>query len=105
MSVSHHSYRFAALERAAEAAEQPASIAELLPLAAKAHPSSGIRVVVADDDDAFFLPYPTLLHESLCILGGLRARGHRPGAKIALLLAQARDFLPAWWACLLGGYI
>ena len=105
MSVSHPSYRFAAPDLADEVAEQPESIAELLPLAARAHPSSGIRVVVAQDDEAVFLPYPTLLHEALCILGGLRSRGHLPGAKIALLLSQARDFLPAWWACLLGGYI
>ena len=104
MSVSYFSYASAARDLFAAAAEQPESIADLLPLAAKIHPSSGIRVV-ADDDEAVFLPYPALLHEALCICGGLRSRGHQPGARIALLLPQARDFLPAWWACLLGGYI
>jgi acyl-CoA synthetase (AMP-forming)/AMP-acid ligase II/thioesterase domain-containing protein len=90
----------------AEAAQQPESIGDLLPTAAQIHPSSGIRLVVADgDDDAVVLPYPALLHEAQCILGGLRSRGHLPGTNIALLLPQARDFLPAWWACLLGGYI
>ena len=87
------------------AAEQPENIAELLWSAAQIHPSSGIRLVVADDDETVFLPYPALLHEAQCILGGLRSRGHLPGAKVALLLTQARDFLPAWWACLLGGYV
>lgn len=105
MSVSYLSYGTAARNLAAEAAEQPESIAELLPLAAKIHPSSGIRSVVAADDEAVFLPYPTLLHEALCILGGLRSRGRLPGTKVALLLTQPRDFLPAWWACVLGGYI
>lgn len=105
MSVSYLSYTAAARDFYDEAAEQPESIAELLPTAAQIHPTSGIRLCLADDDEAALLPYPALLHEALCILGGLRSRGYLPGTKVALLLAHARDFLPAWWACLLGGYI
>jgi acyl-CoA synthetase (AMP-forming)/AMP-acid ligase II/thioesterase domain-containing protein/acyl carrier protein len=105
MSVSYRSYTSAARNFYDEAAEQSESIAELLPWAAQIHPSSGIRIVVPEHDEATFVPYPALLHEALCILGGLRSRGHLPGTKIVLLLTEARDFLPAWWACLLGGYI
>lgn len=105
MSVSYFSHACVARDFSGAALEQPESIAELLPLAAKMHPSSGIRVVVSDDDEGVFLPYPALLHEARCILGALRSRGHLPGAKIVLLLAHARDFVPAWWACLMGGYI
>ncbi|HEY6925604.1 MAG TPA: non-ribosomal peptide synthetase [Steroidobacteraceae bacterium] len=105
MSVSYFSQASVARDLAAEVAEQPETIADLLPLAAKTHPSSGISVLVAEDDEAIFLSYPALLHEASCILGGLRSRGYLPGTKIALLLSQARDFIPAWWACLLGGYI
>jgi acyl-CoA synthetase (AMP-forming)/AMP-acid ligase II len=105
MSVSSLLSTSAARAFSDEAAEQPETIAELLPWAAQIHPSSGIRIVVDDDDEGIFLPYPALLYEAQCILGGLRSRGHLPGTKIALLLARARDFLPAWWACVLGGYV
>lgn len=105
MSVSYGSHASAARAFADEAVEQPESVADLLRSAAQIHPSSGIRLAIADDDDAVFLPYPALLQEALCILGGLRSRGHLPGTKIVLLLTEAGDFLPAWWACLLGGYI
>jgi len=105
MSVSFPFSTPAARVFFSEVSEQIESIAELLPWAARIHPSSGIRVVLEEDDAGIFVPYPTLLYEAQCILGGLRARGHLPGTKVALLLAQARSFLPAWWACLLGGYI
>jgi len=49
--------------------------------------------------------YPALLAEALAILGGLDAYQRGPGAKVGLLLERPRDFIPAFWACVLGGYV
>jgi acyl-CoA synthetase (AMP-forming)/AMP-acid ligase II/thioesterase domain-containing protein len=35
----------------------------------------------------------------------LRIRAGLPGAKVALLLERPADFIPAFWACVLGGYV
>jgi acyl-CoA synthetase (AMP-forming)/AMP-acid ligase II/thioesterase domain-containing protein len=84
---------------------QPASIAQLLTWAALEHPRTGIRIITEANDEAEPLSHPALLHEARCILGALRTYGRPPGTKVLLLLEDARDFLPAWWACVLGGYI
>ncbi|MEO2215579.1 non-ribosomal peptide synthetase [Chromobacterium vaccinii] len=49
--------------------------------------------------------YPELLDLALRILASLQARGLEPGRPIALLLEQAEDFIPAFWACALGAYV
>ncbi|WP_243729356.1 non-ribosomal peptide synthetase [Paludibacterium purpuratum] len=51
------------------------------------------------------MPYPALLKYAQQMLAGLQAQGLKPGDKIALLLEQSGDFIPAFWACILGGYI
>src|SRR5947199_256991 len=81
---------------------QSASIADLLLNAAQRHPRSGIRLV---SGDASYLSYPALLDQAYQILGGLQAYGLRPGAKIALLLELPGDFIPAFWASVLGGFV
>ncbi|HWM66083.1 MAG TPA: non-ribosomal peptide synthetase [Steroidobacteraceae bacterium] len=84
---------------------QPTSIADLL-LRAAQHSHAGLCFVRAEGDAASeFVSYPALLQEARCILGGLRRHPRPPGAKIALLLEHARDFIPAFWACVLGGYV
>lgn len=85
---------------------EPIVIADLLVRAANEHPESGLRVVSAEaPDEIAFLSYPDLLSEARQILGGLRKRESRPSAKIALLLERPREFIPTFWACVLGGYI
>jgi len=81
------------------------SIAQLLPTAAQLHPTSGIHFPSAGaSPDSHFLSYPAMLDESLRILQGLQGR-LAPAAKVALFLDRPRDFLPALWACLIGGYV
>jgi acyl-CoA synthetase (AMP-forming)/AMP-acid ligase II/thioesterase domain-containing protein len=92
-----------------------AGIAEWLFSAAQHHPHTGLRWLSEDAPTRNgassytghepVLTYPALLEEALHILGGLRARNLAPGAKVALLLERARDFIPAFWACVLGGYV
>jgi acyl-CoA synthetase (AMP-forming)/AMP-acid ligase II/thioesterase domain-containing protein len=102
MSVS-----FAAGSRAAfqsdEQSVQPASIADLLLRAAQQHPHAGIHFVAAEIDT--LLTYPALLREARSMSAGLRAHGCIPGSRVALLLERARDVIPAFWGCVLGGYL
>lgn len=82
------------------------AVADILMRAARQYPTCGLYVVsgrVADDTE--FVSYPALLEETLQILGGLQARAERSTTRIALLLERPRDFIPTFWACILGGYI
>ncbi len=47
----------------------------------------------------------SLLSEAIGILGSLQARGIEPGQEVVLQLTDLRDFLCAFWACLLGRVI
>jgi len=47
----------------------------------------------------------SLLYDALGILGSLQARGIGPGQEVVLQLTDLRDFLCAFWACLLGRVI
>jgi len=82
------------------------NLTDILLRAAEQHPLSGVSVVHGqEDDDATFLSYPALLEEARLILGGLRAHHSGAGAKVALLLERPGEFIPAFWACVLGGYV
>ncbi|KFX28317.1 peptide synthetase [Ralstonia solanacearum] len=81
-------------------------VSDLLLQAAYRHPNSSLCFV--DDRGTGrvdSLSYFELLQEAKCILAELRILGRRPGDKVVLLLDQARDFVPAFWACVLGGVI
>lgn len=84
----------------------PTSLAQLLLRAAEWRPSSGLRLVSGDiESEPTTLTYPALRDEAQRILGGLKAQERRPGSKVALLLERPADFIPAFWACVLGGYV
>jgi acyl-CoA synthetase (AMP-forming)/AMP-acid ligase II/thioesterase domain-containing protein len=69
------------------------------------YPKAGVRYLPGADTEGSFQSYPSLLDESLRILGGLRLRGLRPRDKVGLLLETPQEFIPALWACVLGGYV
>lgn len=81
------------------------TVADLLLRAARDHSGHGIGYL--DDNDPTTAPvmtsYPDLLAEATRLLGSLRNKGARPGRVVVLLLEEPEDFLPAVWACLLGG--
>ncbi|WP_223865342.1 non-ribosomal peptide synthetase [Streptomyces sp. 5-10] len=84
--------------------EDAPHLADLLLQAAEHYPGNGLRYCLTDDvGESRLQPYPELLDEARRILAGLRARGAEAGRKIVLLLERPDDFLPAFWACLLGG--
>jgi acyl-CoA synthetase (AMP-forming)/AMP-acid ligase II/thioesterase domain-containing protein/acyl carrier protein len=82
------------------------NLAQLLLHQAEFAPRSGLRYFSSGAiGDSTLCTYPSLLEEARCILGGLRASGLKPGHKVALLLQRPQDFLPAFWACILGGFV
>ena len=89
---------------AAAGPQEARNVADLLVHAADQAPDRGLRYIVADQvTESRLQTYPELLGEARRILAGLHARGARPGRTVALLLERPDEFLPAFWACLLGG--
>jgi acyl-CoA synthetase (AMP-forming)/AMP-acid ligase II/thioesterase domain-containing protein len=93
------------LARQTEAApaEDVTHLGHLLVRAAREAPEHGVRYCSPDAVESELRTYPQLLEESLRLLHALREAGAEPGRVVALLLEQPDDFLPAFWACLLGG--
>jgi acyl-CoA synthetase (AMP-forming)/AMP-acid ligase II/thioesterase domain-containing protein/acyl carrier protein len=82
------------------------SITDLLLTAADRHPDTGVRYCHGPADAASrVLSYPGLLAEAARLLTGLRAEGLRPGDRVVLLLERPQEFLPAFWAAVLGGFV
>ncbi|WP_415840718.1 alpha/beta fold hydrolase [Nocardiopsis rhodophaea] len=82
------------------------TIGDLLAHAVEHRPCAGVRYPSADDPGAsVFQSYPALLSEASRLLSGLRACGLRPRDNVVLLLEQPDDYVPALWACVLGGFV
>ncbi|WP_406012887.1 alpha/beta fold hydrolase [Streptomyces sp. NBC_00984] len=82
------------------------SIAALLLRAAQHHPDSGIRYCLGGSTAGFRdQSYPELLDDAGRVLAGLRARGLRPQDKVVLILERPQEFLTAFWAAVLGGFV
>ncbi|MET9610124.1 non-ribosomal peptide synthetase [Streptomyces sp. NPDC006512] len=84
----------------------PATLTDLLLTAAERHPDSGLRhchgaAHLGYEDQR----YPELLDRARRILTGLRSRGLRPRDRIVIALDRAQDFLPTFWAAVLGGFL
>lgn len=81
-------------------------VAAVLLAAAELYPEAG---VLYDMDKPSISPrlqsYPELLQHAGRVLAGLRARGVASGRKIALLLEEPQEFIPAFWGCVLGGFV
>ncbi|ASU84173.1 peptide synthetase [Nocardiopsis gilva YIM 90087] len=82
------------------------TIADLLVHAAEHWPRAGVRYPAADaPGESVHQSYPALLTEASRLLGGLRAAGLRPRDNVVLLLERPDDYVPAFWACVLGGFV
>ncbi|HWZ94477.1 MAG TPA: SDR family NAD(P)-dependent oxidoreductase [Opitutaceae bacterium] len=84
--------------------DHPSSLAGALERAAHKHPGHGI-FYVEGSGEARLQAYPQLLDEAARILSGLQARGLRPGQTVIFQLEHNHDFIPAFWACVLGGFV
>ncbi|HTB81377.1 MAG TPA: AMP-binding protein [Opitutaceae bacterium] len=87
--------------------ENPAALASLtttLKRAAERSPGKGVRYLRADGTERVQL-YPELVAEASRILAGLRAAGLKPGDKAIFQFQLNEDFVPAFWACVFGGFV
>ncbi len=66
---------------------------------------SGVHLVDQSGEGSMFLSYPAILQAARRIAGGLRSRNVTPGSKIVLLLERPGEVIPAFWGCVLGGYV
>ncbi len=62
-------------------------------------------VYLQADGESETRDYAGLLDEARRVLAGLRRLDLEPGDKLLFQLELPRDFLPAFWACVLGGFV
>ena len=85
-------------------ADHPASLAGALERAARKYPGHGVICLdgaCAEQEQS----YPELLAEAARMLGGLRKLGLMPGDPVLFQLEKNPEFLSAFWACQLGGFV
>ena len=82
----------------------PATLQQALKRAAETKPVRDITYVQRDGSEVTYT-YQELLEEAERILGGLRSLGLGPGDKVIFQFDRDQDFIPAFWGCVLGGFI
>lgn len=87
-----------------EDADAPATLPAALKRAAHESPGRGVVYIQADGTE-FFQSYPALLDDAERILSGLRSLGLNPRDKVIFQLERIQDFISAFWACQLGGFV
>ena len=80
------------------------TLTELLQWAAQQKPVKGI-VHIQSDGSEIVQSYEELLVEAQRVLAGLRRLGLSPQDQVILQLDVSQDFLPAFWGCVLGGFV
>lgn len=71
---------------------------------AACHESKGITYI-KNDEIEYFQNYKDLYNDALAILHGLAHHGLKLGDKVIFQIGRNQDFIPALWACFLGGII
>ena len=82
----------------------PVTLRDGLYRAASVAPAKG-TVYLTTEGTEQFQSYPELLAQAQRMLGGLRAAGLRPGDSALLQFSDNRDYVNAFWACVLGGIV
>ncbi|MDP9122502.1 MAG: AMP-binding protein, partial [Acidobacteriota bacterium] len=82
----------------------PSTLAQALERAASSHPNHGIFYPQPDGPEGA-QTYPELLLAAERLLAGLRRLGLEPGDKVLFQLARLEDFVTAFWASMLGGFV
>jgi acyl-CoA synthetase (AMP-forming)/AMP-acid ligase II/thioesterase domain-containing protein/acyl carrier protein len=85
-------------------ANQPTTLSAALRRTALKTPEKGILYLQADGSEIKQL-YKDLLKEAERILTGLRKLGLKPQDKVIFQINQNCDFIPAFWGCILGGFV
>ncbi|MCB9230918.1 MAG: amino acid adenylation domain-containing protein [Bacteroidia bacterium] len=82
----------------------PRTLQEALRFTAEKFPLKGIHILDKDRTKVH-LSYAQLLSSAQSILHGLRKAGLQAGDIILLQLEYNREVIPAYWACILGGFV
>ncbi|HLZ56764.1 MAG TPA: non-ribosomal peptide synthetase, partial [Ktedonosporobacter sp.] len=82
----------------------PATLAQALERAVRQEDVKGIHYLQPDGTE-ITQSYAVLCSEAERILGGLRKLGLRTGDTVILHVEENQDYLPTFWACILGGLI
>src|SRR4030095_3344582 len=72
---------------------------------AASQPANKGLTYIQPDGSQRFQSYEDLLEEAERILGGLRRLGLKPQQKVIFQFDLNQDFIPAFWGCILGGFI
>lgn len=81
----------------------PLTLGDALLRTAREAPDHGIYYLDASTERR--QTYPELLADASRILSGLRSGGLAPGARVLFQCDRNEDFIPAFWACVLGGFV
>lgn len=87
-----------------EELDAPTTLPEILQRAARQTAGDSI-VYLQPDGVAIAQSYENLLAEAEKILAGLRKLGLKPQDKVIFQLELNQDIIPAFWGCILGGFI
>ncbi|HZP60392.1 MAG TPA: AMP-binding protein, partial [Opitutaceae bacterium] len=80
------------------------NLAAILKRAAECSPDKGVRYIRADGTERV-QSYPEIVAEASRILAGLRDGGLKAGDKAIFQFHHNEDFVPAFWACMMGGFV
>ncbi|AZK48663.1 SDR family NAD(P)-dependent oxidoreductase [Paenibacillus lentus] len=81
----------------------PINLSDML-IQAAAQSDTGIMYILEDGSEQY-ISYPELLADAKRILRGLRELGLKPQDKVIFQFNKNENFVPAFWACVLGGFI
>lgn len=82
----------------------PLNLAQALQRTAQTLPTQGITYIRMDGTEQV-QTYPELLSQAKHILSGLQQLGIKPQEKIIFQFDNNQDYIPAFWACMLGGFV
>ena len=82
----------------------PTLLGDILERAASTNKDKGIFYIQPDGSERY-QSYQDLLLDAQRILAGLKQWGLQPQDKVILQLEWGDDFIPAFWSCILGGFV
>ncbi|MBE9105748.1 AMP-binding protein, partial [Nostoc cf. edaphicum LEGE 07299] len=82
----------------------PTSLATVLQRAAHQSPKQELIYIQSDGSEQI-QSYKDLFLDAQRILAGLRKLGLKPQDKVIFQIDRGQDFIPAFWGCILGGFI
>ncbi len=89
-------------EPLSQEANAPTQLSEILERVAQTEKS---LVYVQSDGTELSQPYQELWKDAQRILGGLKKLGLKPQDKVIFQIDRSQDYIPAFWGCILGGFI